>query len=62
MHGGRNAGVRQKLLRGADVSVSDGPAQVACMHVLPDSEVGGGVEHLDLLVLLEGRCKSKSIP
>lgn len=61
MHGRRDTGVCQELLRGADVGISDCPAQVTRMHVLTNSEVGGGVEHLDLLVLLESSCSGKSL-
>ena len=57
MYGGCDAAVHQELLGRANVAVRDGPAQVARVHVLAQPEVVARFVHLDLLVLLERRCR-----
>lgn len=61
VHSGRDAGVRQELLGGADVGVGDSPAKVAGVDILPDPKVCGRVEDLDFLVLLECRCTGRNV-
>ena len=56
VHGGRDAGVDQELLAGADVAIRDGPPQVASVHVLAHPKVVVRLVDLDLAVLLERRC------